>query len=226
MISVRGLDKTYDQSHVLAGVTLDVARGECLGVEGPAGGGKTTLLRILATLVPPTSGVIIVDGLDTVAYLFEIRRRIAFTSAACVPNDRLRVEEYARFIAGTRTGRRKAAPASEIQKALRRAGLAPDARMESLEPGDQMALALTAALVSRPAVLLIDQPFQPLDSARRALFVEWLGEARTSGTTLVMATGDDEDARALCQRVLRFDAGRIVDHVAVGASDTDARRPS
>jgi ABC-type multidrug transport system ATPase subunit len=209
MISVRDVVKTYEQSRVLEGVTLDVARGECLGVEGPAGSGKTTLLRILGTLVAPTGGVITVDGLDAVAHPYEIRKRVAYASPDSVTRDRLRVDEYARFISETRTSRRDGSRIVDVAKALQRAGLDPSADVAALEPADRMALALTTALSSRPAVLLLDEPFHALDGPRRARFIEWLGEARTSGTTLVIVTGDDADARTLSQRVVRLEGGRI-----------------
>jgi ABC-type multidrug transport system ATPase subunit len=209
MISVRDVVKTYEQSRALEGITLDVARGECLGVEGPAGSGKTTLLRILGTLVAPTTGVVTVDGLDAVAHPYEIRKRVAYASTNSVTRDRLRVDEYARFIAESRTSRRNGARGADVAKALQRAALAPSASVESLQPGDRIALALSTALLGRPAVLLLDEPFHALDGPRRARFVEWFGEALESGTTLVVATGDDADARTLCQRVVRLERGRI-----------------
>jgi ABC-2 type transport system ATP-binding protein len=211
MISLRGVVKTYGQAPALAGVTLDVARGECLGVDGPAGSGRTTLLRVLATLVPPTSGTVVVDGLDMVASLFEIRRRVALVTSASIADERLRVEEHARFVAETRNRGRNGDCAASVRKALRRAGLSPTARLESLSSSDRMALGLTTALLARADVLLLDEPFRPFDGSRRALFCEWLSEVRAAGTTIVIATGDDDDARAVCQRVLRLEAGRVVE---------------
>lgn len=225
MISVRDVVKTYGQVRALTGVTLDVARGECLGIDGPAGSGRTTLLQILGTLTPPTSGTVVVDGQDIVANLFEIRRRVALVPATWTTGDGLRVEEYARFVVETRGAGRRADSEADVRKALRRAGLAPDARMESLAPSDRTALAVTTAVLGRAPVLLLDEPFHPFDAVRRAVFVEWLGELRAAGTTMVVATGDDDDARALCQRAIRIEAGAIVDRHSVGAA-VAAREPS
>jgi ABC-2 type transport system ATP-binding protein len=211
MISLRDVVKTYGQVQALAGVSLDVARGECLGIAGAAGSGRTTLLRILATLVRATSGAVVVDGRDAGAYPFEIRKRVTFVSATSVGSDRLLVEEHARFFAETRTVGRKGGAAASVRKALRRAGLAPGARLESLDSSDRMALALTTSFLAKADVFLLDEPFRPLADSRRALFGEWLIEANAAGTTMVIATGDDDDARRLCKRVLRLRAGKVVE---------------
>jgi len=133
------------------------------------------------------------------------------------------VGEYVRFFAGARAAGRALQSASAVRGALGRAGLEADAPIESLGPGERTALALTAALLIRPSVLLLDDLFRHVDQARRAAFLLWLGEAREAGTTMVLATCEDDGAVvAPCSRVVRLEAGRIADRRAVGAT-TDAK---
>lgn len=221
MIRITRLTKRYGATPALADVDLEVRRGECLGLTGPNGSGLTTLLRVTATLVPPTSGSVEIDGLDVVRHVYRLRPRIAFVGAEHGEAERMRVGDYVTLVLDAR-GR----PAAReiVDAAVARAGLDAQASCATLSEGLRQRVRLGAALAAEPDVLLLDDPFRALDAASRSRFLEWIGDARDRGAAIVLATQADEDVAAACTRVARFDRGRLVGVSSVPRSATAPRQ--
>jgi ABC-2 type transport system ATP-binding protein len=210
VIVISGLTKAFGQTRELAGVDLSIARGECVAVVGPAAGGRTALMRVLATLVPPSSGRITIGGLDVVSDLYRVRQCLAYAGGAPVRPNRLRVVEYLRLVAGARRQ-----PTSAANVAADLVGLDAEAPIETLSDGLRQRLTLAAALAASADVLLLDDVFRVLDAADRNRVSEWLGGAGERGTTIIVAAGED-DVPEWCQRTVRLHAGRIVKLSAAG----------
>jgi ABC-type multidrug transport system ATPase subunit len=218
VIVVSGLTKRFGQTSELAGVDLSIARGECVAVVGAAGGGRTALMRVLATFVPPSSGRITIGGLDVVSDLYRVRQCIAYAGAAPVPPNRLRVVEYLRLVTGARLQ-----PSSAANVAADLVGLNAEAPIETLGDGLRQRLPLAAALATAADVLLLDDAFRNLGGADRDRVSEWLIGACERGTTIIVAAGED-DVPEWCQRTVRLHAGRIVE-LATAAGDPPHRSP-
>lgn len=216
MIRVRQLTKRFGQSHALLAVTLEVNRGECVLLAGPPAGGRSTLLRILATLLPPDSGSVEVDGRDVVKERAAARARSLYADGWLAASDGLRVREYLLLMARCR-GQRLAAP--EITAALNRAQLDENARVDRLSSAGRARLALTSALAARTDVLLLDEPLRDVEPSARPIFTEWIQERCRAGAAVLTACGDASDCPAPSNRVVALDAGRAVAalRAAVGA---------
>ena len=162
MIEVSQLTKSFGPRHALAGVDLHVAPGECVVLCGPNGAGKTTLLRILATLARPTSGDVRIAGLDPAKAGADVRRQIGFLSHRTLLYDDLTAEQNLAFYA-----RMYAIPDAQarIDDLLERVGLT--ARRHDLvrtySRGMQQRLAVARAVLHRPALVLLDEPYTGLD---------------------------------------------------------------
>jgi ABC-2 type transport system ATP-binding protein len=220
MIRAMRLTKRYGAVDALVDVDLAVARGDSLGLVGPNGSGRTTLLRIAATLVAPTSGSIEIDGIDAVRHVYRVRPRVAYVASEPAGSEGLRVGEYFHLVLTTR---KQSATDEIVDEAVERAGLDRRALCASLSGGMRQRLALGAALAAWPDVLLLDDPLRALDSSTRGRFVEWIGDARERGAAIMIATQADEDIAALCARVARFDRGRLAGISAVTRSGPSAR---
>ena len=213
MIAITGLTKTIDKATALAGIDLSVARGECVAIAGPEDGGRALLMRIMATLVPPSSGQVVIGGLDTMRDAYHVRRLIAYAGAAGVSANRLRVVEYLRLVANAR---RQPSAVADVAAVL--VGVDGDAPIESLSEEARLRLPLAAALASSAEVLLLDDPFRVLDAPGRLAVSEWLVNARQRGTTVVVGASD-EAVPALCERIVRVHTGRIVAPSAANAGE-------
>ena len=185
MIRLRGVVRSYGATRVLAGVNLDVARGESIVITGTAGCGKTTLLRLLAGLARADSGTVEIDGTEIGARPRALRKKVALADGWLAPGDEITAGEYIQFAAG-----RGAA------SHLVRAGLNASVRLSSLDTAERVRLSIGCALASRRDVILIDAPLD-------AMFDRWIGEVRESGSTLVVTSPVDG------ARVLQLRAGRL-----------------
>ena len=218
IVEARGLERTYDSGEsrvaALAGLDLDVRRGEFVAVMGPSGSGKSTLLNILAGLERPTAGRIAVDGVDLSTLdengLARYRRGnigIVFQAFNLLP--RYRVVDNVAFpllFAGI--------PLAERQRRatamLERLGMAPRAghRPNQLSGGEMQRTAIARALVTEPALLLADEPTGNLDSANGAALLALLEEVHANGQTIVLVTHDAAIA-SRAQRVVRMRDGKV-----------------
>ena len=211
MIAVKGLTAQASGARALAHVDLQVARGECLGLAGAIGDSRATLLRILATLNRPASGVVEIDGLDSVTHVYAVRSRLAYAGRECLSGHGLRAREYLTFVcAARRRSTSSAQIAADVDRALARAQLPSNADVDGLAPGLRQRLALGAAFLTNARVMLLDDPFSLLDRAGHALFLDWLRELHDGGATIVIALNNEQDLDTLCRRVVRLEAGRAV----------------
>ncbi len=212
-VEVRDLQKRYGETVALGGVSFGVQPGELFGLIGPDGAGKTTLFRLLVTLLTPDGGQATVDGLDVVRDYRALRRRVGYMPGRFSLYPDLSVEENLRFFAsvfGTTVedGYSLIAPIyAQIEPFKRR-------RAGALSGGMKQKLALSCALVHRPRVLFLDEPTTGVDAVSRVEFWDMLARLRAEGlTTLVSTPYMDEAAR--CDRVALIQEGRLL-----GAPDT------
>jgi ABC-2 type transport system ATP-binding protein len=192
-------------------IDLTVRRGEVFGFLGPNGAGKTTTVRMLCTLLPPTSGIATVAGLDVVRDAAEVRRRIgvALQEIGLDPvqtgRELLELQCGLYGIKGERARRRTG-------ELLELVGLtdAADRRTKTYSGGMKRRLDLASALVHSPEVLFLDEPTTGLDPASRLAIWEEVGRINAGGATVFLTTQYMEEADRLCDRLAIIDNGRIV----------------
>jgi ABC-2 type transport system ATP-binding protein len=219
LITTSGLTKRLGRTVALADIDLHVARGECVGLIGSNGGGPTTLLRILATLVRPSSGSVEIDGLDIVRHVYDVRSRLVHVGEDLPRGFGLRVRDYLDFVRAARRVSANAGAAGHVDEVLERADLSADASVDELSSGLRQRLALAAAFLVGSEVMLLDDPFRAIDLRVRSRFVDWLCEARDGGATILVALNDERDVRTICHRVVQLEAGRLVPHAHLPLSE-------
>jgi ABC-2 type transport system ATP-binding protein len=209
VVSVDAVSKSFGETRALDTVSFDVTSGELFGLIGPDGAGKTTLFRILTTLMIPDSGTATVLGLDVVRDLWAIRSRLGYMPGNFSLYPDLTVAENLAFFAsvfGTTVekGRHLIAPIYDQ--------IAPfaDRRADALSGGMKQKLALSCALVHRPDLLLLDEPTTGVDAVSRREFWDQLAELRKSGLSIVVSTPYMDEALR-CDRVALIQEGRILD---------------
>ena len=189
----------------LAGVDLDVDAGEIVLLAGPNGAGKTTLLRLIAGLVPLYSGEAEVYGSDLAVDRRSARRHLALVGHETFCYDDLTVRENLRFVAKAGGG-----SGEDADPVIDRLGLGAvaDLTHSKLSAGQRRRLALGAALVRNPSLLLLDEPHAGLDAEGREVLHEIVAAAPGEGRTVLMASHELDLARALATREVRVDSGQ------------------
>lgn len=216
-VELSGVTKSYGGRPVLKGIDLTIRAGECVAVVGRSGGGKSTLLRLIAGLEPPTSGRLSFDG-EAVTGL-RPEARLMFQDARLLPW--LRVLENVGIARGPDWRER-------AQKVLSEVGLGDRAKEwpRVLSGGQRQRVALARALASQPGFLLLDEPFGALDALTRGEMHQLLdGLRRRRGLGAVLITHDSLEAVALGDRVLALREGRISLDLPVTAEDRRLRAP-
>jgi ABC-2 type transport system ATP-binding protein len=208
-VEVRSLSKCFEAVNALDDLSFDVSYGELFGLVGPDGAGKTTLFRILTTLLVPDNGSASVLGLDSVKDLWAIRSRVGYMPGGFALYPDLSVAENLEFFAavfGTTVekGYELIAPIYKQIEPFR------DRRAEALSGGMKQKLALSCALVHRPDILLLDEPTTGVDAVSRREFWDQLGVLKASGLTIVVSTPYMDEALR-CDRVALIHGGRILE---------------
>ena len=207
-IEINGISKSYGAVKALDGITLSVHKAELFGLIGPDGAGKTTLFRILTTLLNPDYGTASVAGLDVRQQYRDIRNVVGYMPGRFSLYPDLSVSENLDFFAAlfgvnVRTNYELIAPIyNQIAPfAKRRAG--------KLSGGMKQKLALCCALIHRPSVLFLDEPTTGVDAVSRSEFWQMLAELKVKGITIFVSTPYMDEAQA-CDRVALIDKGRIL----------------
>ncbi len=200
--------KTFGATVALESVSLTVRPGELFGLVGPDGGGKTTLFRILATLLVPDSGTATVLGRDVVRDLWDIRSRVGYMPGRFSLYPDLSVEENLRFFASV-FGTSLERGYDLIKPIYQQIEPFRDRRAGQLSGGMKQKLALSCALVHRPDLLLLDEPTTGVDAVSRREFWDLLDTLQASGLTIVVSTPYMDEADR-CDRVALMQQGRVL----------------
>ena len=210
MIEVEALTKRFVDRDAVSDVSFFVPEGEVLGFLGPNGAGKTTTMRMITGFLPATSGKIRVAGIDLDRDSLGVRARIGYLPENVALYPELRVQEYLRFRAAIEGVPRKDIP-GRVDEACGRT-MVGDVRRQligTLSKGYRQRVGLAAALVHKPAVLILDEPTVGLDPRQivktRELIVE-LGRDHT----VILSTHILPEVEQVCRRVLIIDDGKIV----------------
>ncbi len=224
MLRIEALTKTFGEVRAVDAVTLDVPKGQMLGVIGRSGAGKSTLLRMLNRLAEPSAGRIVFDGVDVTKLKgFELRRwrsrcAMIFQQFNLVP----RLDVLTNVLLGRLNGHGFVAsmlasfPAQERADAIRaldRLDMTPQAlqRADTLSGGQQQRVAIARALMQRPDVLLADEPIASLDPRSAGIVMDALRRInKEDGLTVVCNLHTLDTARTYCDRVVAMLAGKVV----------------
>ncbi|CAL9552755.1 ATP-binding cassette domain-containing protein [Streptomyces sp. enrichment culture] len=210
-VTVRGLVKHYGATKALDGVDLDVREGTVMGVLGPNGAGKTTLVRILSTLLAPTSGRASVAGIDVVRQPRQLRRMIGLTGQYASVDEKLSGRENLYLIGRLLDLPRKEAR-GRADALLERFSLTEAARRPAAtySGGMRRRLDLAASMIGRPAVLFLDEPTTGLDPRTRNEVWDEVRRLVTDGVTVLLTTQYMEEAEQLADELTVVDRGKVI----------------
>jgi len=211
IVCVERVSKRYGRVAAVTDVSLEVRRGEVLGLLGPNGSGKTTLLRMLTGYLAPTTGRLTVAGFDTEREAMQARRHIGYVPESLPLYGHMRVREFLSFIARLRGLSRRAAPAAvdEVIERVRLGAMAA-APIRTLSRGYRQRVAIGQGLVHRPDILVLDEPTNGLDPRQiietRALIRGLAGER-----TIIMSSHILGEVEKTADRVAILLGGRLLD---------------
>jgi ABC-2 type transport system ATP-binding protein len=214
-VEVAALAKRFGAETALDRLDFSVAPGEIFGFIGPDGAGKTTLFRILTTLLTPDAGEARVLGLDVVRDLWKLRARVGYMPGRFSLYPDLSVAENLEFFAAV-FGTTVAAQYALIAPIYGQIEPFRDRRAGALSGGMKQKLALSCALVHRPDILFLDEPTTGVDAVSRREFWDLLAALKAGGLTIVVSTPYMDEADR-CDRVALIQEGRILEIDAPGA---------
>ncbi|MSV28110.1 MAG: ABC transporter ATP-binding protein [Bryobacterales bacterium] len=223
-IAVRDLRKVYGAKAAVDGLTLSVPRGCFFGFLGQNGAGKSTTIRMLTGLIPPTSGSIEILGLPMQPkHAIEIKRRIGLVPDESLLFDRLTAAEFLEF-AGRMYGLERSLAAERARELLALFELDEDRRklIADFSKGMRKRTAMAAALIHRPELFLMDEPFEGVDAVGARLMKDILiGQVR-QGATIFLTSHVLDVVERLCDRVAIIHDGKILLDEAMDALRTGA----
>jgi len=207
-VQIEGLSKSYKNVVALQNITVDIKPGELFGFIGPDGAGKTTLFRILASLILPDKGKVELMGYNVVQHYKEIRQRIGYMPGRFSLYQDLTVEENLRFFAGVHgtTIEQNYALIKDIYSQIEPFKNRPAGKLSG---GMKQKLALSCALIHKPEILLLDEPTTGVDAVSRQEFWHMLQNLKKSGITILVSTPYMDEA-SLCDRVALIQKGEIM----------------
>jgi ABC-2 type transport system ATP-binding protein len=210
MIEVANLVKDFGSTRAVAGVSFSVRDGEIMGLLGPNGSGKTTIMRILTGFFPPTEGRVAVDGLDVGEHSLLVRERIGYLPENVVLYPDLSVRRFLRFCAEVK-GVAAAHRAARLDEVLASCGLVEvaDKLIGKLSKGYRQRVGIAQALVHHPRVLVLDEPTVGLDPGQ-IIEIRTLIRSLAGTTTILLSTHILPEVSMTCGRVIIIDYGRII----------------
>ena len=206
-IEVHNISKSYGKVKALDDVSFTVGKGEVFGLIGPDGAGKTSMYRILCTLLLPEGGTATVDGFDVVKQMTDIRKRVGYMPGKFSLYQDLTVEENLTFFA-TLFSTTVEEGYDSIKAIYSQIERFKNRKAGALSGGMKQKLALSCALVHQPSLLFLDEPTTGVDPVSRKEFWEMLASLKERGITIVASTPYIDEVRC-CERVAFLDQGKI-----------------
>lgn len=208
-IQVKGLQKSYKQLQVLKGVDFEVEKGSIFALLGSNGAGKTTVVKILSTLLKPDSGTVSVNGFDVAARPGDVRQSISLTGQFAAVDEVLTGRENLIMIARLRHLNHPRQVADDL---LKRFGLtdAADRKASTYSGGMRRRLDIAMSLAGKPQLIFLDEPTTGLDPEARIEAWKIVKELADGGTTVFLTTQYLEEAEQLADRIAILHEGRII----------------
>ena len=206
ILHVSHLTKHYGSLKAVDGISFDVQPGEVFGILGPNGAGKTTTLEMIETLIPQTSGHIVVDGFDTREKPWEVKRRIGvqLQSAGFYPELTL-VDLLNMFAAMYDVDIDPMEMLDKVQLTDKAKSYA-----NKLSGGQRQRFSIATTLINTPKVIFLDEPTTGLDPQARINLWELIEQIKATGVTIVLTTHYMDEAERLCDRLAIMDGGKII----------------
>jgi ABC-2 type transport system ATP-binding protein len=208
-VHVRGLEKSYEKVVALRGVDFDVARGSIFALLGSNGAGKTTVVKILSTLLKADAGTASVSGFDVATQAAEVRESISLTGQFAAVDEILSGRENLLLIARLRHVKKPGTIADDL---LHRFALADAAarKVATYSGGMRRRLDIAMSLIGNPPVIFLDEPTTGLDPQGRIEVWDSVKELAGQGTTVLLTTQDLDEAEQLADRIAILHEGRII----------------
>jgi ABC-2 type transport system ATP-binding protein len=208
-IEARGLRKSFKDKEVLTGVDFDVKQGEIFALLGSNGAGKTTIVKILSTLIAQDGGAAVINGFDVASKPDHVRRSISLTGQFAAVDEILTGRENLIMIAKLRHLNNPRQVADDM---LQRFGLtdAADRKPSTYSGGMRRRLDIALSLVGNPPIIFLDEPTTGLDPEARIEVWKTVKELANNGTTILLTTQYLEEAEQLADRIAILHEGRII----------------
>ena len=215
-IEAKNIYKTFDNMHVLKGINLKVNDGEVVVLVGASGSGKSTFLRCLNLLTAPTSGSVLIDGVDITdpsVDLNQIRRKVGMVFQSFNLFENMTVIENIKLAPKKLLHTSDAAVEKEARQLLKRVGLLDKADMmpKYLSGGQKQRIAIARALAMHPEAVLFDEPTSALDPEMIGEVLDVIRDLAKDGLTMVIVTHEMSFAREVGTRMIFLDRGKIIE---------------
>ena len=210
MIEVQGLVKDFGATRAVAGVSFAVGAGEIVGLLGPNGSGKTTIMRVITGFFPPTEGRVTVDGMNVADGALSVRERIGYLPENVVLYPDLSVRRFLSFCAEVK-GVPAATRRARLDDVMGACGLTEVAEklIGKLSKGYRQRVGIAQAIMHHPKVLVLDEPTVGLDP-RQIVDIRALIKSLGGSTTILLSTHILPEVSVTCERVIIIDYGRII----------------
>ncbi len=208
-IEVRGIEKSYRDLHVLRGVDFEVAPGSIFALLGSNGAGKTTMVRILSTLLTPDAGAAVVQGLDVASAPQKVREKISLTGQFAAVDEILTGRENLVLVAKLRHLEHPGRIADDLLATFRLTD-AGGRRVGTYSGGMRRRLDIAMSLIGNPEVIYLDEPTTGLDPEARIEVWEVVTNLANTGTTVLLTTQYLDEAEHLADRIAILHEGRIM----------------
>lgn len=206
MIDVNQLIKHFKAGHGIHGLNFTVAEGEAFGFVGPNGAGKSTTIRCLMGFIRPTQGYASIAGHHCWEDALKIHRVVGYIPGEVVLPENLTGQQFLRDIQGLRGIHDR----SRLDRLITRFDMDPGPSIRHMSKGTRQKLAIIAALLHDPAVLILDEPTSGLDPLMQQVFIEIMHEEHERGKTIFLSSHIFSEIERICDRVAILKAGEIV----------------
>ena len=209
MINVNNLTHDYGHGRGVFDVDLAVSKGETLGFLGPNGAGKSTTMRHLMGFSKPQKGSVSIAGLDCTKNSAKIMQRVGYLPGEVALPDGLNGWQFLKMMKDMRDVKDD----KLTQELLRRFELDPSGSVKRMSIGEKRKLAVAAAFMSDPDILLLDEPTSGLDPIMQEVFIDFIREQKQKGKTILLSSHIFSEVEALCDRIAIIKDGRLVSTV-------------
>jgi ABC-2 type transport system ATP-binding protein len=212
MIKLKNLSKVYRGFKAVDNLNLEIKKGVIFGFLGPNGAGKTTTIKMMAGVLKPTQGQVLIDGIDIAHDPFEAKRRTGFVPDQPFVYEKLTGREFLQFVAGLYGLNSSQSLNGNMTRLLELFELShwSDELIESFSHGMKQRLIMCAALLHEPKVIVVDEPTVGLDPKAARLVKDIFRNQAQKGRTIFMSTHSLEVAHEVCQEIAIIQAGKII----------------